>query len=93
MTTDTSPQRMIGATIRATNRTHGLAPARDAGDPEVVVEVVNAYDLTVRTDAGNVYANGDYSIVRFRTPDAIDADERLRAAMAEDDALNDPRRN
>ena len=64
-TTKTPAQRIIGATIRATNRTFGLVPSRTHGEPEIVVELVNAYDLTVKTDAGNVYANGDFVIVRY----------------------------
>lgn len=60
-----SAAKIIGATVRATNRTYGLAPAREAGEPETVVEVVSAYDMTIRTAEGNVYANGDYTIVRY----------------------------
>jgi hypothetical protein len=64
-TTKTPAQRIIGATIRATNRTFGLAPARPAGEPETVTEVIDAYSLIVGTDAGNVYANGDFTIVCY----------------------------
>jgi hypothetical protein len=62
--TDPKP-RIIGATIYALNLTHGLAPAREAGADEKVVEVINGYSGIVRTDAGNVYANGDFGIRRF----------------------------
>jgi hypothetical protein len=61
----TTQHRIIGATVRATNRTFGLAPARPAGADETVTEVVNEYDLTIATDKGNVYANGDFTIVRY----------------------------
>lgn len=57
--------KIIGATIRATNRTHGLAPARDWGKPETVTEVVNEYDMTIATAEGNIYLNGDYTIIRY----------------------------
>lgn len=57
--------KIIGATIYALNRTHGLAPARPAGSPEVVVEVVNSYNGTIKTDQGNMYSNGDFGITRF----------------------------
>lgn len=57
--------KIIGATIRATNRTYGLAPARPWGEPETVAEVVCEYDMTIRTAEGNVYANGDYRIMRY----------------------------
>lgn len=62
--------KIIGATVRATNRTFGLAPSRPAGDPETVVEVVDDYSLTIRTDAGNVYGNGDFTIVRYAEREA-----------------------
>lgn len=57
--------RIIGATIYALNRTFGLAPARPAGDDETVTEVIDSHSGLVRTDAGNVYANGDFGIKRF----------------------------
>ena len=57
--------RIIGATIYALNLTHGLAPAREPGADETVVEVINDYSGLIRTDAGNVYANGDFAIKRF----------------------------
>lgn len=63
--TNTDPNRILGATIRATNRTHGLAPARPYGDLETVAEVVNPYDMTIRTVEGNVYPNGGYLIMRY----------------------------
>lgn len=59
--------RLVGATVQATNRTFGLAPAREPGSPEIVVEVLDPYDLTVRTDAGNVYLNGDYRVLTAAT--------------------------
>lgn len=62
--TGTSP-RIIGATVYALNRTHGLAPAREAGAPEVVAEVIDGYTGLIRTDAGNVYSNGNFGILRF----------------------------
>lgn len=61
----TATHKIIGATIRATNRTYGLAPARPLGDPETVTEVVSEYDMTIRTAEGNVYLNGDYRIMRY----------------------------
>lgn len=57
--------RIIGATIYALNRTHGLAPARGRGADETVVEVINDYSGLIRTDAGNVYSNGDFGIKRY----------------------------
>ena len=57
---------LIGATIRANNRTFGLAPPRPWGDPEIVTEIVDAYCLTIATDAGNCYSNGDFTVVRLR---------------------------
>jgi len=58
-------KRIIGATIRATNRTHGLRPAQPWGPEETVTEVINTYNLTVATAEGNVYLNGDFTIIRF----------------------------
>lgn len=55
--------KLIGATIRATNRTYGLAPARDYGPDETVVKV-NAYDATVYTAEGNCYLLGGYVVMR-----------------------------
>lgn len=46
--------RIIGATVYALNRTYGLAPAREAGGDETVVEVIDGYSGLIRTDAGNV---------------------------------------
>lgn len=57
--------RIIGATVYALNLTHGLAPARERGEPEIVVEVVNSYSGLIKTDAGNLYSNGDFGISRF----------------------------
>lgn len=57
--------RIIGATIYALNLTHGLAPAREWGEPEIVVEVVNSHSGLIKTDAGNVYSNGEFGIHRF----------------------------
>ena len=61
----TDPNRLIGATVRATNRTYGLAPARPAGEPETVARILDPYALLIETAEGNVYANGDFTIVRF----------------------------
>ena len=57
--------KIIGAAVRATNRTHGLAPSRPLGDEETVAEVVNEYNMTIRTTEGNVYSSGDYRIMRY----------------------------
>ena len=57
--------KIIGATIRATNRTYGLAPARAWGHEETVAEVVCEYDMTIRTVEGNTYMNGGYTIMRY----------------------------
>lgn len=57
--------KLIGATIRANNRTFGLAPARDWGEPETVVSIVDHYHLTIETEEGNLYLNGDFTIVRY----------------------------
>lgn len=57
--------KIIGATVYALNRTHGLAPAREQGAPEIVVEVINGHSGVIRTDKGNVYFNGDFGIQRF----------------------------
>jgi hypothetical protein len=57
--------KIIGATVRATNRTHGLRPAQPLGPEETVAEVVNSYNLTIRTVEGNVYLNGGFTIIRF----------------------------
>jgi hypothetical protein len=62
--TGTKP-RIIGATVYALNRTHGLAPAREAGADETVVEVIDGHSGLIRTDAGNVYSNGDFGIKRY----------------------------
>ena len=61
----TDPNRMLGATISANNATYGLAPARPAGPHETVTEVVNAYNLTVRTAEGNVHLGGTYTIYQY----------------------------
>ena len=60
-----SKPRIIGATVYALNRTHGLAPARPAGDPEIVVRVVNSYYGLIQTAEGNLYCNGDFGIARL----------------------------
>jgi hypothetical protein len=60
-----SHHKIIGATIRATNRTHGLAPSRPWGKEETVEEIVCEYDMTIRTVEGNTYLNGDYTIMRY----------------------------
>ena len=57
--------RIIGATVRATNRTYGLAPAREMGPEETVAEVLYSYDMTIRTVEGNTYLNGDYLVIRY----------------------------
>lgn len=57
--------KIIGATVYALNLTHGLAPARPAGPMEVVVEVIDGHSGMIRTDAGNVYSNGDFGIWKF----------------------------
>jgi hypothetical protein len=57
--------RIMGATVYALNRTHGLAPAREAGAPEIVVEVIDGHRGLIKTAEGHVYANGDFEILRF----------------------------
>ena len=61
----TNPNRMLGATIYANNDTYGLRPAQAPGPHETVTEVVNAYDLTVRTAEGNVHLGGTYTIYQY----------------------------
>lgn len=59
--------KLVGTTIRATNRTFGLAPARSAGAEETVETVVDPYTNMVKTVEGNVYdGNGEYMIMRYR---------------------------
>jgi hypothetical protein len=60
--------RIIGATIYALNRTHGLAPAQGYGPPETVTEVLDGYSGLVKTAEGNVYANGSFGITKFASP-------------------------
>ena len=55
----TNPNRMLGATIRADNRTYGLAPARPAGQPETVADIADPYCLTAITTAARLVAVGD----------------------------------
>lgn len=55
--------KLIGATVRATNRTYGLAPARPLGDEEIVTKV-DSYDSTIYTDKGNCYLLGGYLVMR-----------------------------
>jgi len=62
--------RIIGATVYALNRTHGLAPARDRGEPETVSEVIDSYHGLIRTAEGNLYSNGDFGIARLPEPAA-----------------------
>ena len=78
----TNPNRMLGATISADNRTYGLAPARPAGrfflnggpdfsvlaQPETVAEIADPYCLTVIT-------TGDFTVLRFA--DAVENADRL----------------
>ena len=71
----TNPNRMLGATIRADNRTYGLAPARPAGQPETVADIADPYCLTVITTAGNRYSNGDFTVLRFA--DAVENADHL----------------
>lgn len=60
----TTSHRLIGATIRAAHRTHGLAPAREPGPLETVV-AVESFDNTVETAEGNLYLGGGYIIIRL----------------------------
>ena len=62
--TGTAP-KIVGATVYALNRTHGLAPSREPGKPEIVTEVIDDYTGLIRTAEGNVYSNGDFGIARF----------------------------
>lgn len=55
---------LIGATVRAANRTYGLIPARPWG-PEETIARVDTYDSTIYTTAGNTYLNGSYTIMRY----------------------------
>lgn len=57
--------RILGASVYALNLTFGLAPSRDAGTPEIVTEVLNDYSGLIKTDAGHIYANGDFGILQF----------------------------
>ena len=61
----TNPNRMLGATISADNRTYGLRPAQAPGPHETVTEVTNAYDLSVRTAEGNYHLGGTYTVIRY----------------------------
>lgn len=64
--TNTKPaHKIIGATVRAANRTYGLRPPQDHGPEETVAEVVNDYNLTIRTVEGNVYSNGNFLLMRY----------------------------
>lgn len=58
-------QIAVGDVIRVLNRTHGLAPAREADAPSKVVEVVNAYTALVRTESGRLADPTNYEIVSF----------------------------
>ena len=49
----TNPNRMLGATISADNRTYGLAPARPAGQPETVAEIAVAEAAALQTFPAN----------------------------------------
>ena len=77
----TDPNRMLGATISADNRTYGLAPARPAGQPETVAEIADPYCLTVITTAGNRYSNGDFTVLRFA--DAVENAAYLQQRAAQ----------
>ena len=55
-TIETNPNRMLGATISADNRTYGLAPARPAGQPETVADIADPYCLTVMAEAATAFA-------------------------------------
>lgn len=57
--------KIIGATVYALNRAHGLAPARNAGPLETVAKVIDGYCGMIETTAGNVYINGDFGIRNF----------------------------
>jgi hypothetical protein len=57
--------RILGATIYALNKTHGLAPAREAGEPETVVEIVDSHTGLIKTAEGNLYSNGEFGILRY----------------------------
>lgn len=65
MTTSKPAHKIIGATVRAMNRTYGLLPPQDYGPQETVAEVVNDYNLTIRTVEGNVYSNGNFLLMRY----------------------------
>lgn len=64
--TKKNEHKLVGATVRATNRTYGLAPSRAWGEPETVKQVVCEYDSTIETVEGNTYLNGDYTIIRYK---------------------------
>jgi len=57
--------RIVGATVYALNRTHGLIPPREVGPHETVARVVDSYYGLIETVEGNVYSNGDFGIDRF----------------------------
>lgn len=61
----TTGHPLIGATVYALNRTHGLAPSRPAGSHETVV-AVNTWNGAVITDHNHYYMNGDYGIYSYR---------------------------
>lgn len=64
MFTGPSP-KIIGASIRAANRTYGITPSQPPGPVETVLEVVNPYTGLIRTVEGNLYRNGNFSILKF----------------------------
>lgn len=57
--------RIMGATVYALDRTHGLAPARPIGEDETVTAILDSYSGLIETDKGNVYGNGSFGIRRF----------------------------
>jgi hypothetical protein len=60
-----APHKLIGATVRAANRTYGLLPPQDYGPEETVAEVLDAHSLLIRTAEGNVYSNGNFLLMRY----------------------------
>lgn len=59
----------VGDVIRPLHRTFGLRPAQPAGEPVKVIEVVNSYNGTIRTEDGEVHLLGDYAVVHHADHD------------------------
>jgi hypothetical protein len=61
----TDPNRLLGATVRATNLTHGLRPAQPWGEPETVTAIVDPRTLLIETAEGSLYSNGGFVVIHW----------------------------